>query len=113
VALDDFGTGFSSLAHLRDFEVDKIKVDKSFIQNMEVNPNDEAMVRGLVQLAQSLALEIVAEGVETDAQFSFLSEIGCHYVQGYLYSRPLSIAQAGDYLRALSRPLKKSSHYRI
>jgi len=113
VALDDFGTGFSSLAHLRDFEVDKIKVDKSFIQNMEVNPNDEAMVRGLVQLAQSLALEIVAEGVETDAQFSFLSEIGCHYVQGYLYSRPLSIAQAGDYLRALSRPLKKSFHYRI
>ena len=103
IALDDFGTGFSSLAHLRDFAVDKIKIDKSFVAELESNADDRALVKGLVDLARSLGLEIVAEGVETEAQADILAGFGCHYMQGYLYSRPLAVPDARAFFRVVGK----------
>ena len=99
VALDDFGTGFSSLAHLRDFTIDKIKIDKSFVGGLESAPADRSLVKGLVELACSLGIEVVAEGVETAGQAGLLRDLGCHYIQGYLHSPPLSEPEATDFLR--------------
>ena len=98
VALDDFGTGFSSLAHLREFPVDKIKIDKSFVQDLENRPADRALVKGLVELARSLDLDVVAEGVETPDQFSYVRDVGCDFVQGFFHARPLSIDDAFSFL---------------
>lgn len=88
VAIDDFGTGFSSLVHLRSFEVDVLKVDMRFVQEVDVNQRDARIVSGVVGLATSLGIEVVAEGVETAAQHRVVRELGCRYGQGYWYARP-------------------------
>lgn len=98
IALDDFGTGFSSLSHLRDFAVDKIKIDKSFVSDLEQSSEDQALVKGLADLARNLRLQVVAEGVETDAQAQLIEAFGCHYTQGYHHSRPLSVDDAMVFL---------------
>ncbi len=98
IALDDFGTGFSSLSHLREFNVNKIKIDKSFINDIEVDANDLALVEGLVSLAFKLGLDVVAEGVETEAQLALLRDCQCQYIQGYYHSRPLTLEQAIEFL---------------
>jgi diguanylate cyclase (GGDEF)-like protein/PAS domain S-box-containing protein len=98
VALDDFGTGFSSLSHLRDFGVDKIKIDRSFVMGLQSNPRDRDLVEGLVMLAHRIGLDIVAEGVETQAQLDFLRDVGVQQGQGYLFARPLDLAAARDWL---------------
>lgn len=108
VALDDFGTGFSSLAHLRDFPVNKIKIDKSFVQDLENAPADKALIRGLVELARSLNLSIVAEGVETQAQYAYVKEVGCTYVQGYYHAKPMSVADATAFLSEMAREARAS-----
>jgi diguanylate cyclase (GGDEF)-like protein len=100
IALDDFGTGFSSLSHLRNFSVDKIKIDKSFVTDIESNRADHALVDGVVGLADKLGLKVVAEGVETQGQLDDLRAIGCHYAQGYLFARPMALEDA---LRFLER----------
>lgn len=87
VALDDFGTGFASLAHLKHFPVDVIKVDRAFIRNLQVDEHDGAIVHALIELAHALRLEVVAEGVETTAQRDFLTALGCTTAQGYLYGK--------------------------
>jgi diguanylate cyclase (GGDEF)-like protein len=89
VALDDFGTGYASLTHLKQYPVDEIKVDRSFVRDLERDPNDAAIVTAVVQLGQNLGLDVTAEGVETEAQAAFLREQGCAYAQGYLYSKPM------------------------
>lgn len=89
VALDDFGTGYASLTHLKQYPVDEIKVDRSFVRDLERDPNDAAIVTAVVQLGQNLGLDVTAEGVETEAQAAFLHEQGCAYAQGYLYSKPM------------------------
>ncbi|MCC0807572.1 EAL domain-containing protein [Methylobacterium sp. W2] len=89
VALDDFGTGYASLTHLKQYPVDEIKVDRSFVRDLERDANDAAIVTAVVQLGQSLGLDVTAEGVETEAQAAFLREQGCVYAQGYLYSKPM------------------------
>lgn len=86
---DDFGTGYASLAFLKTFPVDRIKIDQSFIRNVTQDPVDAAIVRSLVNVGASLAIGVVAEGVETTEQRDFLMENGCHEVQGYLYGRPM------------------------
>ncbi|OBS08856.1 bifunctional diguanylate cyclase/phosphodiesterase [Acidihalobacter prosperus] len=89
VAIDDFGTGYSALSYLKRFDIDYLKIDQSFISNLETEPNDLALSEAIVIMAHKLGLEVIAEGVETEAQCRRLREIGCDYGQGYLFSRPL------------------------
>jgi EAL domain-containing protein (putative c-di-GMP-specific phosphodiesterase class I)/DNA-binding NarL/FixJ family response regulator len=89
ISIDDFGTGYSSLAYLRRFPIDTLKIDIAFIREVTSNPQDAAITRTIIELAHSLSLRVVAEGVETQAQLAFLKEAGCDQIQGYLFSRPL------------------------
>jgi diguanylate cyclase len=89
LAIDDFGTGFSSLSYLRRFPVDRLKIDQSFIRDIEKLPVNESIVRAITALAKSLSLEIVAEGTETQSELTFVKNCGCDEAQGYFYSRPL------------------------
>jgi diguanylate cyclase (GGDEF)-like protein len=88
-SLDDFGTGYSSLGYLRHFPIDLLKIDRTFIHDLPENADNAAIVATIIALANSLGLSVVAKGVETGAQASFLKEQGCHYAQGFLFSRPL------------------------
>lgn len=88
-AIDDFGTGYSSLSYLRRFPIDTIKIDRSFIHDVVDNSDDAAITSAIIVMARSLALNVIAEGVETRAQLEFLQQLQCHYIQGFLYSRPV------------------------
>jgi diguanylate cyclase (GGDEF)-like protein len=90
IALDDFGTGFSSLSYLKDFPIDELKVDQSFIRAINGTEQSIAIVDTIIRLAKNLGLSTTAEGVETVEQASILKELGCDYIQGYLYSKPLT-----------------------
>jgi EAL domain-containing protein (putative c-di-GMP-specific phosphodiesterase class I) len=98
--MDDFGTGYSSLSNLQAFPFDKIKIDRSFISDLERNTQAATIVRAVIALGRGLNLPVVAEGVETQAQLDFLSNEACAEVQGYLLGRPLPIA---DYAGLLGR----------
>lgn len=91
-ALDDFGTGYSSLSHIRDFAVDRIKIDRSFVHAVDTHAG-AALVEAIVGLARANGLRLTAEGVESEAQYAFLRRVGCHEVQGYLLSRPVPVGQ--------------------
>lgn len=86
IALDDFGTGYASLRHLKEFPVDLIKIDRSFVRDMETDPGDEAIVRAVLNLGRSLAIAVVAEGIERESQAKWLTEGGCNFGQGFLFS---------------------------
>jgi EAL domain-containing protein (putative c-di-GMP-specific phosphodiesterase class I) len=100
MAIDDFGTGYSSLSYLRRYAIDTLKIDRSFVHDVPGDADDSALASAIIVLAQSLKLDVIAEGVETEAQRDFLSERGCHQMQGYLFSRPLP---AGDITRLLEK----------
>jgi len=89
IALDDFGTGYASLAHLKRFPVDRLKIDQSFVRDIGTDPEDAAIARTIINLAHSLGMDVVAEGIETRAQLEFLRLHGCDVAQGYVISRPL------------------------
>jgi EAL domain-containing protein (putative c-di-GMP-specific phosphodiesterase class I) len=106
VALDDFGTGFSSLSHLTRFALDEIKVDRSFISHIEARDSRAKIIRSTVALGQNLGLQVTAEGVETREQLAFLRELGCHYAQGFLFSRPY----AAEHLETI---LERNGRWRV
>jgi EAL domain-containing protein (putative c-di-GMP-specific phosphodiesterase class I) len=93
VSMDDFGSGYSSLSYLQAFPFDKIKVDRTFVMNLGRNPQSAAIVRAVIDLGHGLDMSIVAEGVETLEQLSFLAEEGCDAVQGFLLGKPFPIGQ--------------------
>ncbi len=103
LALDDFGTGYSSLSYLRRFDLDRVKVDRSFVGEIPANLDDAALTAGIIALAHSLRIEVVGEGVETEEQVAFLCEHGCDELQGYYFSKPVP---AEDFVRFL-RPAKE------
>lgn len=94
IVLDDFGTGYSSLSHLQKLGIDKVKIDRSFVQDLDNERESKAIVRAVARLGRSLGVSVTAEGVETDEQRSFLRTLGCEELQGYLLSRPLDEAAA-------------------
>jgi diguanylate cyclase (GGDEF)-like protein len=93
LAIDDFGTGFSSLSHLQRLPIDTLKIDKTFIKNVNTNTNDAAITSAIIALAQQLKLRVVAEGVETEEQYAFLRRRGCYAMQGYLFSPAVPVSQ--------------------
>ncbi|MCB2053189.1 MAG: EAL domain-containing protein [Geminicoccaceae bacterium] len=100
IALDDFGTGYSSLAYLRDLPLDRLKIDRSFVMDLETNPRNRAIVKTFIGLGHELGMTIVAEGVETDGQLRLLEALGCDDVQGYLLTRPMPQAALLPWLEA-------------
>lgn len=103
LAIDDFGTGFSSLAYLKQMPVDEIKIDKSFVINMENDEDDEVIVKSTVDLAHNLGLRVTAEGVESESVWSQLTAMGCDEVQGYLMSRPLTHEDFSAWMKKIEK----------
>jgi diguanylate cyclase len=89
IAIDDFGTGYSSLSYLQQFPFDTLKIDRCFIRNIQDNPSQAAITQAIIEMAKTLKLKIVAEGVETEAELAFVMQHHCHAMQGYLFSKPL------------------------
>ena len=89
LSIDDFGTGYSSLRYLKEFPLDELKIDQSFVQQIEANSDDKAIVSSIILMAKNLGLNVVAEGVEKEEQLEMLVQFGCEIFQGYLFSRPI------------------------
>ncbi|MGW7306297.1 aminotransferase class I/II-fold pyridoxal phosphate-dependent enzyme [Streptomyces sp. NPDC054835] len=106
IAIDDFGTGFSSLSYLREFPIDVLKVDKSFIDDITSDRQQVALVEGIVRIADVLGLQVVAEGIENEEQRALLADMGCRYGQGFLFARPMTAHQAETFLRRAPEPAK-------
>ena len=103
LSVDDFGTGFSALSYLKSYPFDTLKIDKSFIRDVMVEKDDAALVKAIINMAHSLGLSVIAEGVEEEAQTQFLMENGCDFAQGYFYSRPSPESEFEAWLRSNHR----------
>ena len=100
LAIDDFGTGYSSLSYLKQFPVSKLKIDRSFIHEVAVNPDDAVITTAIIGMAKNLSLKVIAEGVENEAQVSFLRAHQCDEIQGYYFSKPLAVDKVTERLRS-------------
>src|SRR5579862_7932194 len=107
LSVDDFGKGYSSLSYLRQFPISKLKIDRSFIRNVTVNSDDAAIAATIISMAKSLHLKVIAEGVETEEQMSFLRTQQCDEIQGYYFSEPLPADELSDKMRGPGLSLKK------
>ncbi len=99
LSIDDFGTGYSSLAYLKRFPIQRLKIDRSFVQGLPGDASDAGIVNAIVQVGRALNLQVIAEGVEREAQRDFLARAGCHEFQGYLYAAPLTAAEFEERVR--------------
>jgi EAL domain-containing protein (putative c-di-GMP-specific phosphodiesterase class I) len=90
-AIDDFGTGYSSLSYLKRLPIDTLKIDRSFVRDLESDPSDREIVQTILNIARSLHVSVIAEGVETEMQALLLRQMGCQFFQGYLYARPMPL----------------------
>ena len=113
IAVDDFGAGYSSLAYLKRLPIDRLKIDRSFVADMEQNANGVAIANGIVALATTLGLSVTAEGIETPTQLEILRSFDCTDGQGFLFSRPLPPDELGTYLQLPSRPTNQASLFRL
>ncbi|HEY5173351.1 MAG TPA: EAL domain-containing protein, partial [Acidimicrobiia bacterium] len=112
LAIDDFGTGYSSLSYLRNFPMDVVKIDKSFVDRITLDVEGVALVRSVIELSHALALTSIAEGVEREDQLAILDELGCDHVQGYLFAKPMPTAQFADALTRLRTDAERQRHPR-
>jgi EAL domain-containing protein (putative c-di-GMP-specific phosphodiesterase class I) len=103
ISMDDFGTGYSSLSYLRSFPFDKIKIDRSFIADIERNGDSEAIIRAIAELGASLGIATTAEGIETPEQLELVRRAGCTEVQGYLLSKPRAAGEVLDLIAGFGR----------
>lgn len=101
ISIDDFGTGYSSLTYLKQLPIKELKIDKSFVDDIGKNSNDETIIIAIINLAKTLDLEVVAEGVETEKQLNFLKEHQCSIIQGYYFSQPLSVSDMTAYITSM------------
>jgi len=98
IALDDFGTGYSSLSYLNKFDIDYIKIDQSFVRNLQEKSRDYALCEAIIVMAHKLGAVVIAEGIETQEHFDLLKKAGCDYGQGYFISKPLAVNEFEDWL---------------
>ena len=111
VSLDDFGTGYSSLARLKNMPIDSLKIDKSFVDDIGINPFSEAIISGIVHLAGRAHLRVIAEGIESAGQADYLTEAGCDCLQGYLFSKPVRGEELGTLLRDERVSFQRDCYY--
>lgn len=106
LSIDDFGTGYSSLSMLKHFPLDELKIDRSFVSDLPGNTDDATLIKTIIAMGRNLGLEVIAEGVETAAQFEFLRQSGCMAYQGYLFGRPSPIEEFEQQLKARATSLQ-------
>ena len=109
LATDDFGTGYSSLSYLQTFPFERLKIDRSFIDQMMENDRSKVIVKTILMLGENLGIQVVAEGVESEEQLAVLNELGCRYGQGYLFSPAVPAAQAKRQIRSIKKQFETRS----